>query len=271
MFRKLAVITLMVFSWAAQGQRTGAPKSPAKKIAVAAGTQVPLIVVRPVRANAVGVGNALFAQTVYPVSVGNTMAIPAGSYVQGTILSYTKPTKKDRRATFRICFTQVIFANGYVAPLASGADGDDTMDVTVQVSTANDLLLDNGAQMELKLSSPLQVNATRAKAAILLSHTPKPGSLASATSCVPQAGTPSTPGTPGTPDTVIPGTPDTVIPGIDGGPDTVIPGTPATTIPGSPGTPGDPGTPDVLCPAAPLVISSVPVNAAAMQSVSATK
>jgi hypothetical protein len=131
------------------------------------------------------------------------------------------------------------------------------MYVTVNVSTANDLLLDNGAQMDLTLTSPVTLSGKNVRAAIPLSKAPKPGSLASATMCRATPATPGTPGMPGTPDTVIPGTPDTTIPGPDGT-STTIPGTPATVIPGTPGTPGDPGSPGTVCPAQPRVLSSVP-------------
>jgi hypothetical protein len=140
------------------------------------------------------------------------------------------------------------------------------MDVTVQVSTANDLLLDNGVQMEMTLTSPVTLSGKSVRGAIPLSKPPKPGSLASATVCRPTAGTA------GSPDTVISGssgTPDTVIPGMNGMPDTVIPGAPSTPDTVIPGMPGSPGT---VCPARPRVISSVPVGmvtAAAGPAVSA--
>jgi hypothetical protein len=169
----------------------------------------------------------------------------------------------------RIRFTGLVFANGYTVPLGRDGSDADTMDVTVQVSTANDLLLDNGAQMDLTLTMPLKLSGKSVRAAIPLSKAVKPGTLASATTCRPTPGTPDIPGIPGTPDTVIPGspgTPDTVIPGANGAPDTIIPGIPATpdtVIPGSPGTPDSPGSPGTVCPAQPRVISSVPVAAAA--------
>src|SRR5580658_1509884 len=243
-------------------QTTGAQGA----LVVPSGTQVPLVVTLPVRAQpkqraamqGASVQDALFAQTSFPVAVGGTMAIPAGTYVEGEILSLTQPTRKVSQSKMRVRFTGLVFANGYTVPLGNDGSDADTMDVTVQVSTANDLLLDNGAQMELTLTSPLTLSAKKVRAAIPLSKAVKPGSLASATLCRATPGTPGTAGTPGTPDTVIPGTPDTVIPGPDGT-STTIPGTPPTVIPGTPGTPGDPGTPGTVCPARPRVISSVPV------------
>ena len=267
------------------GQAAGTQAGKAQAaVVVPSGTQVPLVVIRPVRAQraerakmqGVSIQDALYAQTSFPVAVGGTMAIPAGTYVEGEILSLTQPTRKVSESKMRVRFTGLVFANGYTVPLGSEGSDADTVDVTVEVTTANDLLLDNGAQMELTLTSPLTLDAKKVRAAIALSKAVKPGSLASATTCRPTPGTPGSPGIPGTPDTVIPGnpgTPDTVIPNADGT-STVIPGipaTPSTVIPGSPGTPGDPGSPGTVCPARPRVISSVPVavvTVAAGQSVS---
>lgn len=126
----------------------------------------------------------------------------------------------------------------------------------VDVSSRSDVLLDNGAQIEMILQLRLQLDAASVENAV---HASKPMNLnrfTSATTCQ------TIPGSPGTPDTVIPGTPgtsgtpDTVIPGMNGAPDTVIPGTPAT--PGTPDTviPGSPATPDIPCPGPPVVAAS---------------
>jgi hypothetical protein len=135
------------------------------------------------------------------------------------------------------------------------------MDFSIQVSTANDLLLDNGAPIEITLATPLALDPQAVAAAVPLSHAPAPGQFKSATLC---QFIPGSPGTPGSPDTVIPGspgTPDTVIPGVNGAPDTVIPGTPATPSTTIPGTPGTPGSPDIPCPLPPIVLSSTLLHA----------
>lgn len=235
------------------------------------GTRIEVAMIRPLWANVAAPGSQLYGQTTFPVILGDRVAIPAGTYVEGTVEKLTRPTRRSNRANIEVLFTQIIFANGFVAPLpvmpvAAAPPGvaDDApalIDVAVQVSMSNDLLLDNGAPVEVTLASPLVLNAQQAAAAGPLSHAPDPRQFKSATRC---QSIPGTPGTPGTPDTVIPGTPstpDTVIPGGPGMPDTVIPGTPGTpdtVIPGDPGTPGSPGW---SCPAPPMVISSTPVNA----------
>jgi hypothetical protein len=280
---------LFLYSLHATAQAASAPAagSPAARstagLTLPAGTKISLLLVRPVWAGKAKAGDSLYFQTNFPVTAGSTVAIPAGSYVLGRILAITPPTRKVSHANVRILFEQVILANGYARMLtptgrasvdataqktaaaaqtatASMLNSLGTMtDVGIKVTTANDLLLDNGAQMEIELAYPMRLNAARVAQAIPLSNPPAPGSLHSATLCVPDPGTSDTviPGSPGTPDTVIPsgidGVPDTVIPGTPATPDNVIPGTPATVCPGppmvvsttlvAPATPSTPGTP----------------------------
>jgi hypothetical protein len=251
--------------------------SSSTSITVPAGTKVELIVTRPEQAQSAKDGDTIYAQTSFPVVAGGAMAIPAGTYVEGTIESVTRPTRKFDRAELQVLFTKIIFADGYTVELpgattappapaaipatsAPPAPGETLIAITIQATPANDLLLDNGAEVEMTLGAPLQLDATLVAQSIPLSRTPQPGQLKSATLC---RDIPGSPGTPGTPDTVIPGSPGTPSTTISQGPDLpdiVIPGTPATpdtVIPGSPGTPDDPG---YTCPAKPLVISSTPVN-----------
>ena len=257
----------------AQQPQTSAAGASAQ-IVVAAGTRVEMLVTRPVWAATAKAGDAFYAQTSFPVVEGSTIAIPAGSYVKGTIKSVTRPTRRTNRAQIDVLFTQIVFADGYVVPLQGGiVAASDTssavqqsgvaetlISINIQATTGNDLLLDNGADVEMTLAAPLALISQLASQAIPLSRAPQPELMKSASRCT---YIPGTPGTPGTPDTVVPGTPgtpSTTIPGGPGMPDTVIPGTPATpdtVIPGTPGTPGFPGT---VCPPKPLVISCTPVE-----------
>jgi len=246
-------------------------------ITLSAGTKVELLLTRPVWAATAKAGDAFYAQTSFPVATGAGIVIPAGTYVEGTIESVARPTRRKNRAEIDVLFTKIVFADGYVVALlgdanAAGAtpgvspafvpqsaDAETLIAITVQASAANDLLLDNGAEVEMTLGAPLALDAKQIAQAIPLSRMPQPGQLKSATRC---RNIPGSPGTPGTSDTVIPGspgTPSTTIPGGPGMPDITIPGTPATPPTVIPGSPGTPGTPDYICPAAPMVISCAPV------------
>jgi hypothetical protein len=217
------------------------------------------------------VGHAIYAEVTFPVAENNQMLVPAGTYVQGEIASLTLPHLFTPHSEIQFRFTKMVFPNGYTVDLSDAAlipanapSGTAAAspgmaaappdfvpavaNVTVSVTTRNDVLLDQSAQMDMYLQLPISLereavaSATRASGGYQLPLT------TSSSQCRP------TPGTPGTPDVVIPGTPatpDTVIPGGPGMPDVVIPGspgTPATVIPGTPGSPG------ITCPVDPFVV-----------------
>ena len=254
------------------------PSNPAPTV-LPSGTNIELAVTAPVWMRTARPGDALYTQVDFPVIAGKSIAIPAGTYLQGAILSITRPSRFKGRAEVQALFTTLIFANGYAVQLpplpsvaasapnaaqtpASAPPSPSVMKLTIDVSSSNDLLLDNGTQFDIKLASPLSLDTTQIAAANAASHPLDLAQLKSATLCRPTPAAPGTPGTPGTPDTVIPGspgTPSTTVPGAPGQPDIVIPGTPATpdtVIPGTPGTPGTPGFPGRACPRAPIVTSS---------------
>jgi len=243
-----------------------AQETPAKSLTLAAGTKVELAVTAPVWMKTAKAGDPLYLQTIFPVIASGAVAIPAGSYVQGTLLNIKRPSRFNGRGEVDVRFTAIIYASGYAvilpeAPTDAATNGmpATAAKLTVLVSAASDVLLDNGTQLEMTLATPLDLDATQVTEAQTKARAIVPGTLRSATRCRPTSGTP---GTPGTSDTVIPGTPGTPSTTIQGGPgmpDITIPGTPATpdtVIHGSPGTPGFAGT---SCPAPPMVTASEPL------------
>jgi len=292
MRRIVAAILLTAWTGMAQEVAAQAPQSHLQSppqdarinqkstITVPAGTKVALALTSPIWARTAKVGDSVHAATAFPVAVGNEMAIPPGTYVEGRIDAWTRPSWRSARAEFQLHFTKLVFANGYTVELPdvgenAGGTGSQAMTssakafqaavdmaasanaaadieaavarIYVEVTSRNDILLDNGAPIEMLLQSPLSLEADSVAAAVSRSKPLQIGPSKSSTRCVP------TPGTPGTSDTVIPGspgTPDTVIPGGPGMPDIVVPGIPATPPTVIPGSPGFAGT---ACPGPPVV------------------
>ena len=290
------VVALLMVAGAAGSTLAGqSPNEPvpnetnsvAAVITLPAGTRIELALTAPVWSRSTGPGHPLYAQTDFPVIIGNHVAIPPGTFVEGAIESVVRPRWRSSRAQIQVLFSKIVFANGYVialpaAPLAgtpgtgSGASTGyppptpTAVTITIEVSPANDLLLDNGAEIEMTLASPVSLDAAAVANAIPKTRAPEPGKFKSASVCQP---IPGSPGTPGTPDTVIPGspgTPDVTIPGGPGMPSTTIPGTPATPPTVIPGTPGYAASPGIPCPAPPMVISSVPLVVKWAQAEAAT-
>ncbi|HEY6944348.1 MAG TPA: hypothetical protein VI431_04350, partial [Candidatus Acidoferrum sp.] len=239
----------------ANQQRT-ATTSEARTITVPPGTRITLALTSPIWAKTVKAGDAVYATTAFPVASNGAMLIPPGTYVLGQIDGVTKPGWRSPRALFQMHFSKIIFANGYTLELPDAPAQAATATVHVEVTSRNDVLLDNGAQFDMVVQTPLALDASRVTEAVRRSRPLSVGPAPSASLCRP------IPATPGTSDTVIPGTP-----GTPGTPDITIPGPngTTTTIPGIPPTqgtpptiiPGTPGTPEIPCPARPAVVSGL--------------
>jgi hypothetical protein len=175
--------------------------------------------------------------------------------VLGEIDAVTKPSWRNAHALFQLHFSKIIFASGYTVELESAPAQGATATVHVEVTSRNDVLLDNGAQFDMIVQTPLTLDSAKVAQAVRQTRPFAAAPARSASMCRP------IPATPGTPDMVIPGTPgspgtpDIVIPGTGGMPPTVIPGIPPTQ--GTPPTiiSGSPGSPVIPCPAPPAVVS----------------
>jgi hypothetical protein len=95
------------------------------------GTKLPLGLLRPLR---VKPGRDVYLQITFPVTIGNQMLVPPGTYIQGVV---EKIVRKDRRhdaLEFTIRSASMIFLNGYTVPITG----------TVRVATANAASLSPG-------------------------------------------------------------------------------------------------------------------------------
>jgi hypothetical protein len=92
----------------------------AQVLTVPAGTKIPLQLTGPLTTRTARVGDAVHAETTFPVAAETRVAIPKGTYVDGTI---ERIRKRGRDAGFDVRFTRIIFSNGYTVPLS----GDGTL------------------------------------------------------------------------------------------------------------------------------------------------
>jgi len=86
-------------------------------VTVAAGTVVPLTLVSQIKNKSSKPGDSIRAVVAFPVTVGTQIAIPAGTYVEGTLLAPAPKVKHQPDPGVRIHFTRLVFANGYSASL----------------------------------------------------------------------------------------------------------------------------------------------------------
>lgn len=88
------------------------PDTEKRTLTIPAGTRVPLTLTSPMRARAMRKGDSVRAVTSFPVTAGQQVAIPAGTYVEGVIDKMIKrgPTGSTG---LEMHFTRIVFPNGY--------------------------------------------------------------------------------------------------------------------------------------------------------------
>lgn len=92
-----------------EAQSATAEQSP---ITVPAGTRLTLVLTNAVNSKEVRSGDKIFAQITAPVILDNQVAIPAGTYVQGTVQSLTR---HGTQAEMVMQSASLVFPNGYIA------------------------------------------------------------------------------------------------------------------------------------------------------------
>jgi hypothetical protein len=105
----------------AQQNSPPAQQSPAlpasATITVPAGTPVPLTLMNPIKSKSTKPGDPVRALVAFPVTVGSRLAIPAGTFAEGTVSQVSARPLASQAPTVRIHFTRLVFANGYAVPL----------------------------------------------------------------------------------------------------------------------------------------------------------
>jgi type IV secretion system protein VirB10 len=96
------------------GPAQAAPKE-AATLTIPAGSRLALVLTSPIASKNVHRGDMIYAQMTAPVTVGNEVALPAGSFVQGTV---EKLSRNGSRAEMLLQSVSVVFPDGYVANIA---------------------------------------------------------------------------------------------------------------------------------------------------------
>lgn len=88
------------------------------------GTKLPLGLLRPLKLKP---GRDIYLQITFPVTVGNQMVIPPGTYIQGVVARIVRKDRRRYRLEFEVRSANMIFLNGYTVPIAG----------TVTIATTN--------------------------------------------------------------------------------------------------------------------------------------
>lgn len=145
--RLLAASLLLLISGLparAQGQPAQpAPRAPdpiPNALIVPAETRIPLQLQNALSSKTAYVGQAVYCRTIFPITVGDRIAIPVGSYVKGSITQVVHPGRIRGKAKMGLRFDSIILPNGLTRPLratlsafaANGREGFDRKEAKIK-------------------------------------------------------------------------------------------------------------------------------------------
>jgi hypothetical protein len=93
------------------------------KLVVPAETTIPLVLRNTINSRTAHSGQALYCETIFPITVGNRIVIPVGSSVKGTVTQVIRPGRLKGRAQIGLRFDTIILPNGTNSSLRAVLSG----------------------------------------------------------------------------------------------------------------------------------------------------
>jgi hypothetical protein len=135
------------------------PQTDTATLTVPAGIAIPLTLVHPIVKSS-KVGSAVDATVAFPVTLGNQLAIPAGTAVEGAIAELKSSDKKTHQPRGAIHLTRMVYPNGYTVAL----DDANTALLAApaeQFPMRATILFNTGWQFQLDTQTALTVDTTK--------------------------------------------------------------------------------------------------------------
>ena len=98
-----------------QTQETAANTAAPATITIPAGTRLALVLTHPIQSRFIHRGDDIYAQINAPVTAGNELVIPAGTFVQGTV---DKLGRNGSRGELHLQSMAITFPDGYIAAIS---------------------------------------------------------------------------------------------------------------------------------------------------------
>ncbi len=100
------------------------------KIVVPMDTTIPMILMNTINTKSTRVGQSIYCESIYPITVGNHIVIPKGSSIRGTVTEVIRPGHVKGRAQLGLRFDELILPNGTTRHLRAtlagfGSEGND--------------------------------------------------------------------------------------------------------------------------------------------------
>lgn len=108
---------------AAAAQTAAPAKTADQQIVVPAETTIPLSLSNTINTKTAAEGDGVYCETIYPITVGNRIVIPANSYVRGTLTRVVRPGHMRGKAELRMRFDSLTLPNGTTRSLRAVISG----------------------------------------------------------------------------------------------------------------------------------------------------
>ena len=104
--------------WGHAEEPAEAPATTAtSEVVVPAHTLIPLSLKNAINSRTATVGQAVYCETIYPITVDNHIVIPVGSYVKGSVTEVIKPGRVKGKAQIGIRFDSITLPSGLTQKL----------------------------------------------------------------------------------------------------------------------------------------------------------
>ena len=110
-------LALVVTSFGQEAQKASAAAPAKAAVEIPAGTKVALRLKQAISTKTAREGDAVYAETTFPIAIDDRILIPVGTYVQGKISHIQRGGHIKGRAELLIHFTSMIYPSGYTVML----------------------------------------------------------------------------------------------------------------------------------------------------------
>jgi type IV secretion system protein VirB10 len=110
----LVVAVIIPFQYGySQSPQEKAPATPTEStLMVPADTTIPLALMNTINSRTARPGQAIYCETIFPITVGNRIVIPRGSSVKGSVTQVVRPGRVRGKGQIGIRFETLILPNG---------------------------------------------------------------------------------------------------------------------------------------------------------------
>ena len=106
----------------AESSKPAVPAAAPSAVTIPAGTKVPVALKHAISTKSAREGDAVYAETTFPVVDNGRILIPAGTYVQGKISEVKRAGRIKGRAEVLMHFTTLIYPSGYTVVLPGSVE-----------------------------------------------------------------------------------------------------------------------------------------------------